>query len=190
MFKLTNDINVICKQTIRDVPINKRCEVALKKQLLQKKVIASRTSSKPLPGFDKLVFTTRYNTPLNSQIYCDAIKSIVAEINLTRDDLEQFEPLSGHCFRHTFATRCFESSIQPKTVQKYLGHATLQMTMDLYTHVLENHLTDEMEKLETRLEEIELTSDDLTVKSFQSEHPIPQTINDNYSSLQKIALIS
>lgn len=131
------------KASNRDVPINKRCEIALKKQLLQKKVIASRSSSKPLPGFDKLIFTTRYNTPLNSQIYCDAIKTIVAEINLTRDDLEQFEPFSGHCFRHTFATRCFESSIQPKTVQKYLGHATLQMTMDLYTHVLENHLTDE-----------------------------------------------
>ena len=25
---------------------------------------------------------------------------------------------------------------QPKTVQKYLGHATLQMTMDLYTSVM------------------------------------------------------
>lgn len=47
-----------------------------------------------------------------------------------------------------------------------------------------------MEKLETRLEEIELTSDDQTVKRFQSEYPMPQTVNDDYSSLQKIALIS
>ena len=86
-----------------------------------------------------------------------------------RGELEQFESFSGHCFRHTFATRCFEAGIQPKTVQKYLGHATLQMTMDLYTHVLENHLSDEMDKLEDRLESIELSSDNLAEKRYLRE---------------------
>ena len=33
---------------------------------------------------------------------------------------------------------------QPKTVQKYLGHATLQMTMDLYTSVMPKHLSNEL----------------------------------------------
>ncbi|WP_124065686.1 hypothetical protein [Clostridium sp. E02] len=28
---------------------------------------------------------------------------------------------------------CFEAGIQPKTVQVYLGHTSLKMTMDLYT---------------------------------------------------------
>ena len=37
-----------------------------------------------------------------------------------------------------WATRCFEAGIPPKTVQVLLGHATLDMTMNLYTHVLED----------------------------------------------------
>ena len=131
------------KSSYRDVPMNRRCEIALKKQLLQKRVVSGRTGAKTLKGFENLIFTTKYDTPLNAQIYADAIKVIVEQINLMREELEQFETFSGHCFRHTFATRCFEAGIQPKTVQKYLGHATLQMTMDLYTHVLENHLSDE-----------------------------------------------
>ena len=154
------------KSSYRDVPMNRRCEIALKKQLLQKRVVSGRTGAKTLKGFENLIFTTKYDTPLNAQIYADAIKVIVEQINLMREELEQFETFSGHCFRHTFATRCFEAGIQPKTVQKYLGHATLQMTMDLYTHVLENHLSDEMDKLDSRLEMIELSSDDLAEQRF------------------------
>lgn len=158
------------KSSYRDVPMNKRCEIALKKQLLQKRVVSGRNGAKTLKGFENLIFTTKYDTPLNAQIYADAIKAIVEQINLMREELEQFETFSGHCFRHTFATRCFEAGIQPKTVQKYLGHATLQMTMDLYTHVLENHLSDEMDKLDSRLEMIELSSDDLAEERFEREY--------------------
>ncbi|MFA9465690.1 MAG: tyrosine-type recombinase/integrase [Velocimicrobium sp.] len=52
-----------------------------------------------------------------------------------------------------FATRYFEAGIKPKTVQQYLGHATLQMTMDLYTHVLKEHSQEEMTKLEKGLDD-------------------------------------
>ena len=74
------------------------------------------------------------------------------ESNLTRDSLDLMEKFSGHCFRHTFATRCFEAGIQPKTVQAYLGHATLQMTMDLYTSVMDKKKTDDMQLLEETIQ--------------------------------------
>lgn len=147
------------KTSRRKVPINKQCEVALKKQYLQSNVVKSRLYSKPLKGFEDLLFTTKFSTPINSQIYLEAIKRIIDEINLMKDDLEQMEPFSAHTFRHTFATRCFESGIQPKTVQKYLGHATLQMTMDLYTHVLDEHSKDDMIKLSKELEKLEYSDD-------------------------------
>ena len=140
----------------RDIPINNQCEIALKKQFLQKNVIETKypKTKKIKPEFRDLLFTTKFNTPINSQIICDAISKIVQEINLTRDIVEEIEIFSCHCFRHTFATRCFEAGIQPKTVQSYLGHATLQMTMDLYTSVLEEHRISEMNKLENMLETI------------------------------------
>ena len=93
------------------------------------------------------------NTPLNAQIVFDAIKRIVDEMNTTRDTMEEIEMFSFHCFRHTFATRCFEVGIKPKTVQTYLGHATLKMTMDLYTTVLPEHMENEMYKLDMALAE-------------------------------------
>jgi integrase len=141
----------------RDIPINKQCEVALKKQYLQKKVVTLKAprTKKVEKQFQDLLFTTKYNTPLNSSIMSDAIKRIVNEVNLTRDVIEEIEPFSCHCFRHTFATRCFEAGIKPKIVQAYLGHATLQMTMDLYTKVFPKHMSSEMEKLEQTLECIE-----------------------------------
>ncbi len=43
-----------------------------------------------------------------------------------------------HSLRHTFATRCIEKNIPPKVVQKWMGHTTLNMTMNVYAHVNED----------------------------------------------------
>lgn len=73
---------------------------------------------------------------------------------MTKDELEQFESFTPHCFRHTFATRCFELGISAKTVQAYLGHASIKMTMDLYTHVMDDQKQSEMEKLEQTMDQV------------------------------------
>lgn len=150
------------KTSYREVPINTDCSMALKKQILQKAVIAEKSAKKPLKGFENLLFTTKFNTPICCQIYNDAIRAIVMEINLTRDSLEELEYFSSHCFRHTFATRCIEGGIQPRTVQEYLGHATLEMTMSLYVSVLDNHKKSEMEKLKAKMDEV-ANLDDKTI---------------------------
>ena len=113
------------RQSYRKVPINSICRIYLEKQFELKKVIANK---RPKQQNDYL-FVTKFNTPLNSVIYSDAIKAVIRQINLTRSFDSQFEVFSGHTFRHTFATRCFESGIEAKVVQSYLGHATLKMTL-------------------------------------------------------------
>ena len=145
------------KTSIRQIPINSICKAALIKQIMQHNVIKNKikaygkSKNDKIAEFGDLLFTTKYGTPLNSELYCEAIRRIVSEINLTRDTLEQMEVFSGHSFRHTFATRCFEAGIAPKTVQAYLGHATLQMTMDLYTSVLDEKKQDDMQLLESTI---------------------------------------
>lgn len=157
------------KSSKRTVPINKQCELALKKQYMQKNIIMSKKSAKPLKGFENLLFTTKFGTPLCDQIIIDAIKRIVDEINICKDELEQFEMFSPHCFRHSFATRCFEADIPPKTVQKYLGHASLQMTVDLYTSVLESKKHEDMQKLEGVLDEVFDSGDMITERRYTIE---------------------
>ena len=130
-------------QSFRKMPINSTCRTYLEKQMVLKEIVSQKYPNEDCP----YLFTTSFNTPIEAQIYIDAIKRVVNAINLKRNDLEAMEPFTGHTFRHTFATRCFEAGIPPKVVQKYLGHATLQMTMDLYTHVTEQKAEDDIEKL-------------------------------------------
>lgn len=140
------------KSSKRKVPMNQQCALALKKQMMQRNVVMGRRTAKSIKRFENLLFTTRFGTPINSQTFGEAVKKVIEEINTLRDELEWMDHFSPHCFRHSFATRCFEAGIKPKTVQKYLGHASLQMTMDLYTHVLFEHSQEEMVKLEKVLE--------------------------------------
>ena len=56
--------------------------------------------------------------------------------------------ISSHCLRHTFATKGLESGMELIVMQKILGHGSLKMTADLYTHVLPEKKHDSMSKLE------------------------------------------
>ena len=76
----------------------------------------------------------------------ESINYIVDRINRENPD-QFFEHLTPHGLRHTFATNCIENGMEPKTLQKILGHNSLQMTMNLYCHVREGTLTDEMERI-------------------------------------------
>jgi integrase len=41
-----------------------------------------------------------------------------------------------HVLRHTFATRALEAGISVKVVSQILGHSSIQITLDTYSHVL------------------------------------------------------
>lgn len=131
------------KQSYRQVPINSECLKYLEKQFELKDIVKHKRPKEQ----NNYLFVTSYNTPLNSQIYSDSIKAIVKQINLARSFDNEFPVFSGHTLRHTFATRCFEAGVQAKVVQSYLGHATLKMTMDLYTHVTEERAAVDIERI-------------------------------------------
>lgn len=43
-------------------------------------------------------------------------------------------PHSFHALRHTFATRCIENGLDPKSVSELLGHANVRITLERYVH--------------------------------------------------------
>ena len=55
-----------------------------------------------------------------------------------------------HALRHTYATRAIESGMQPKVLQKLLGHASIKTTMDRYVHVTDTSLTNAVKQFEQR----------------------------------------
>ena len=46
-----------------------------------------------------------------------------------------FKGITIHSLRHTFATRCIENGVDMVVVQKWLGHSSISMTIDTYTHI-------------------------------------------------------
>ena len=53
-----------------------------------------------------------------------------------------------HALRHTYATRAIESGMQPKVLQKLLGHASIKTTMDRYVHVTDDSLAKAVQQFE------------------------------------------
>ncbi len=54
-----------------------------------------------------------------------------------------------HALRHTYATRAIERGMQPKILQKLLGHKSIKTTMDRYVHVTDDSLTDAVHQFES-----------------------------------------
>lgn len=59
----------------------------------------------------------------------------------------EIEKFSAHALRDTFATRCVESGMNPKTLQTILGHNDISVTMNLYAHVMEETKVAEMDRV-------------------------------------------
>ncbi len=49
--------------------------------------------------------------------------------------------------RHTSCSRMAEAGVDPRTLQDIMGHASMKMTMELYNHVTDERLTNEIQKL-------------------------------------------
>lgn len=60
-------------------------------------------------------------------------KPLMADAGLVTEDGKPH--FSFHTLRHAAASLWIEMGLQPKRVQKLMGHASLQMTMDLYGHL-------------------------------------------------------
>lgn len=131
----------------RDIPMISYVEELLKgmrKTQLETRILFG-TQWKEEKGLENLVFTYKGGGALwDTGVRVD-IKKIIEKIHTAGIE---FEPITPHTFRHTFATRGLEQGIPLKVMQSILGHSSLSMTSDLYSHVLPNTKAEEMKKLE------------------------------------------
>lgn len=125
----------------RNIPMTKLVKEVLAEQKIWKDNVNDHFE--PQTGFEDLVFTSKTNRPLNFANIKDSINYLVKKINSENPEIN-FEHFTPHCLRHTFATNCIANGMKPKTLQKLLGHNSLQMTMDLYCHVLDDTLKEEL----------------------------------------------
>lgn len=87
--------------------------------------------------YRSIYFLAVRDEPVKSSTYATALFKICDKVGIKR--------FSMHVLRHTFATRCIEAGMKPKTLQKILGHPSIQITMNLYVHVTEEEKQKEIE---------------------------------------------
>lgn len=93
---------------------------------------------------DRYLFCNELGEPLSRARVRAETDRIVKRIRAAGHDFPHITP---HVFRHTFATRAIEAGMQPQVLKTILGHSSLAMTMDLYSHVLPETRAEEMEKI-------------------------------------------
>lgn len=77
--------------------------------------------------------------PTRSQVYNRSLTAIAKKVGI--------ENLTMHSLRHSFATRCVEAEMNPKTLQIILGHSDIMLTMNLYVHTTDEQIISEMKKM-------------------------------------------
>lgn len=93
---------------------------------------------------DRYLFCNEKGEPLSRERVQAEIDRTIKRIRAAGYDFPRITP---HIFRHTFATRAIEAGMQPQVLKTILGHSSLAMTMDLYSHVLPDTKAEEMEKI-------------------------------------------
>ena len=123
------------KTSERMIPMTKKCEEML--MLLKKNY--------------NDIFQTEYKD--EGYIFLNP-KGQVLRFSYLQGELTKVSEVAGlprltmHGLRHTFATRCIEAGMRPKTLQVLLGHASVDLTMNLYVHVTPEQKTKDVLRVE------------------------------------------
>ena len=129
------------KSSIRKVPMSEQARKAFER------VIAWRGEPEPytVDGYSGFLFVSESGKPYLADHYQTVLRRAVQRYNRTH--AEQLPKISPHVLRHTFCTRLANKNINPKSLQYIMGHADINITLNLYSHVSLDAVKAEVVKL-------------------------------------------
>ncbi len=120
------------KNSIRIVPIPKKLIPILKNYIIEQK--EKYLSNGLILKENSLIFTT------DSCTHIDGVNMLKAWKRLLKRAGVRYR-------RHTFASQLFYAHVELKTVQMLLGHSNINITSEIYIHVLPQSKIDSIEKI-------------------------------------------
>lgn len=96
-------------------------------------------NGKHFEGDENFIFTNNWGEWVHIHNFIRYFKRFIADHKL--------KPITPHGLRHTHASLLFSAGVEPKNISDRLGHSTVQITLDLYTHITEEQRSDTVDKL-------------------------------------------
>lgn len=96
-------------------------------------------NGKHFEGDENFIFTNQRGEWVHIHNFIRYFKRFIADHKL--------KPITPHGLRHTHASLLFSAGVEPKNISDRLGHSTVQITLDLYTHITEEQRSDTVDKL-------------------------------------------
>ena len=129
------------RSSIRKVPMSEEARKAFER------VIAWRGEPEPytVDGYSGFLFVNESGKPYLADHYQTVLRRAVQRYNRTH--AEQLPKISPHVLRHTFCTRLASKNMNPKSLQYIMGHADINITLNLYAHVSLDAVKAEVVKL-------------------------------------------
>lgn len=122
---------------IRRIPMTENVYKAFDDQRKLNALLGRDKNAYEVDGYTDFVFVTRNGRPLLMNSVNKILTNIVKAINSVEESAQEepFPNISAHTMRHTFCTRMAENNCNIKALQYIMGHANINITMQVYTHI-------------------------------------------------------
>ena len=130
------------KSGIRQIPMSEdvyRAFLRIKEDMPYKKGIG-------IDGYKDFLFVSSTGLVRTQIDYCNIFTRLIKKYNTT-DDIALPEIMTLHTLRHTFCTKLANAGLNPKSLQYLMGHSSIAMTLDYYTHATIQTVKEEFDRL-------------------------------------------
>ena len=83
----------------------------------------------------EMMSDTAYRRAWNSYRHYLNLKAGGRDASRTKAKVQAIDNITAHMLRHTYASMLYEAGVDIKSAQRFLGHADIEMTLAVYTHL-------------------------------------------------------
>ena len=102
----------------------------------------------------QIMSETAYRRAWNSYRHYLNINAGGRSASRSHEKIQVIDNITAHMLRHTYASMLYEAGVDIKSAQRFLGHADIEMTLAVYTHLTKFKEDEAISSLNAHLDKI------------------------------------
>lgn len=131
------------KSGLRKIPMSENVYILLKDVIEKQK---DRKIEPVIDGYSGFLFLNRNGTPIVKENWERRFRNIIRRYNKCHQ--EKLPDVVPHVCRHTYCTNMARSGMNPKILQYLMGHSSITITLNYYTHLDLKDAKEELKRIE------------------------------------------